>query len=122
MPFAQVILNSIEIHNTDEDNSEWHFNVGANTWNSSLNFDWNVDGVSDGDFYNFSQNGMPVSQIFMVNPGEQIFIHAGGYEEDDPGFPLYDDNDGLPGFRFSVDPAAVSAGNGFSSVCISRRF
>jgi hypothetical protein len=119
MAFAEVILKSIEIHNTDEDDAEWHFNAGADTASHSMQFNWDADGVSDGDVYNFNwflPNGqpIPVSDVFRVNPGEQIFIHAGGFEEDDPGIPLFDDNDPIPGFGFTIDPAAVSAGDDFA--------
>src|SRR5688500_11419299 len=113
MPFAQVTLKSIEVHNTDEGDSEWHLNVGAETWGASKQFNWNVDGVSDGDVYSFSENGKPVSTALILAPGKQVFIHAGGFAEDDPGFPLFDDHDGLPGSGFTVDTAAVSAGDDY---------
>jgi hypothetical protein len=111
--FAEVIFKGITIHQTDEGNSEWRLGMGVGTATQHKPFGWNVDGVSTGEHYNFSENNVPVKTVFVLNPGEQLFFHAGGYEEDDPGFPLFDDNDGLPGFGVLVDPAAASPGDDF---------
>jgi hypothetical protein len=113
MAVFELLVKSIDIHNTDEDDSEWHLNIGADNWSNSMNFWWNGDegvrGVSDFDHYEIN-----AKEQFRIEPGQKIFIHAGGFEEDDPGIPLFDDNDGLPGFGFEIDPFALEPGDDYA--------
>jgi hypothetical protein len=79
---SKLILNleSINIHNTDEGDSEWRLDVNV----GNQHFDWDKNGVSDGD-------NRIIDHDFVFNNFNKNFdltIFSGGKEDD----PIFDDD------------------------------
>ncbi|HYI85041.1 MAG TPA: hypothetical protein VEX11_17775, partial [Acetobacteraceae bacterium] len=70
---------------------------------------WNVDGVSDGDHYNFIDfnGGLPKTTNIWLNGGEALVFYAIGVEEDGG---LFDPHDRIPGILNRIDPFEFEGG------------
>jgi hypothetical protein len=102
MKVVRLTLNKIEIHSAGEDDAEWRFKVSAKTTAGGTGYlykEWNVDGVSSGDVYPLGDQA-----VFLLNDSEEIFLETGGFEVDNPGFPLFDPNDDIPAVRMNIKP------------------
>jgi len=104
MPIVNVTPKRIEIHKAGEGDAEWRVTLGgraagAGAGNYTMN--WNQDGVSDNDVYDFNS----ANWIFFTTPGEKIRVSLWGYEEDGG---LFDPSDTLPGVAFDVDPGTAA--------------
>lgn len=89
MPNIRVNFHKIEIRqNGDTQGATWKFNMYVNGQRQ----EWNPGNVEDHTAYNLGHK----FELF-VDDNSALSIDTGGYEEDSPGFPTYDDHDTIWG-------------------------